>query len=101
MLSPERMSWLPQNASFEELVADLFSAYRGSGLALSGLDAELLGAWAQRGVPFEVVARGIRRAAESAAFHVKQGDPPLRSLRACRRAVEAEIRRHLSRSAGK
>jgi hypothetical protein len=95
------MSWLPEDARFEELVADLFSAYRRSGFALSGLDAELLATWADRGIPFEVVARGIRRAAEKGSFHVAPGEPPFRSLRACRRAIEAEIRKHLLKSAGK
>ena len=57
------MSYLPEGASFEELVQDYFVAFRGSGLMLSPLDGELASTWAQVGVPFEVVARGIRRAA--------------------------------------
>src|SRR4051812_23614348 len=94
------MSYLPEGASFEELVQDYFVAFRGSGLMLSPLDGELASAWARAGVPFEVVARGIRRAAEVALRDVRPGEPGLRTLRACRRAVEAEIKKFLDRSAG-
>lgn len=68
---------------------------------LSTLDAELIDAWAADGVPFEVVARGIRRAAEAALFDAREGQPGLRSLRACRRQVEAELRKHRGRAAGR
>jgi hypothetical protein len=94
------MSYLPAGASFEELVQDYFVAFRGSGLMLSPLDGELASQWAQSGVPFEVVARGIRRAAESALRDARPGEPVLRTLRACRRAVEAEIKKFQDRSAG-
>ena len=94
------MSLLPESASFEELVQDFFLAVRGSGLMLSALDTELLAAWAAQGVPFEVVARGISRSAEKALWDARPGEPVLRSLRACRRQVEAEIKRHQERSAG-
>lgn len=94
------MSYLPEGVSFEERVQDYFLAVRGSGLMLSALDVELLSEWSRSGVPFEVVARGIRRSAERALFDARPGEPILRSLRACRRQVEAEIGRHRSRAAG-
>src|SRR5688500_13002929 len=94
------MSFLPEGASFEELVQDYFVAFRGSGLMLSPLDGELVSAWAALGVPFEVVARGIRRAAEETLWDARPGEPVLRSVRACRRAVEAEVKKYLDRSAG-
>src|SRR5215217_7321300 len=94
------MSLLPEGASFEELVQDYFLAVRGAGLMLSPLDAQLLSAWADAKVPFEVVARGIARSAEKALFDARPGEPVLRSLRACRRQVDAEIKRYLSRTAG-
>lgn len=94
------MSHLPEGASFEELVQDCFVAFRGSGLMLSPLDGELVSAWAAQGVPFEVVARGIRGAAEAALWDARPGEPALRSVRACRRKVEAEIRKYLDRAAG-
>ncbi len=94
------MSLLPEGASLEEMVQECFFAYRGSGLSLSALDAELLSHWAHSGASFQAIALGIRRAAENAAWHARPGEAPLRSLRACRRQVEAEIRRHLWRSAG-
>ena len=82
------MSLLPATASFEELVQDCFLSHRGAGLMLSALDAELVGLWAREEVPFEVVARGIRRAAEKALWDARPGEPVLRSLRACKREVE-------------
>ena len=94
------MSLLPESASFEELVQDYFLAVRGSGLMLSALDTELLTAWAEQGVPFEVVARGISRSAEKALWDARPGEPVLRSLRACRRQVDAEIKKYRERSAG-
>jgi hypothetical protein len=94
------MSLLPEGASFEELVQDYFLAVRGEGLMLSALDAELLTSWAQEGVPFEVVARGIARSAEKALWDTRPGEPVLRSLRACRRQVASEIKKYRDRSAG-
>jgi len=94
------MSLLPESASFEEQVQDYFLAIRGSGLMLSALDAALLSEWSAQGVPVEVVARGIARAAEKALWDARPGEPILRSLRSCRRPVEAEIRRYLTASAG-
>jgi hypothetical protein len=95
------MSLLPEDASFEELVQECFVAYRGGGLMLSALDAQLLVSWSRANVPFEVVARGIRRAAERASYDARPGEPPLRTLRACRREVEEEIERHRARDLGR
>lgn len=94
------MSLLPESASFAELVQDFFVAHRGKGLMLSALDEELVIQWAASGVPFEVVARGIRRAAEKAVFDARPGEPALRSLRSCKRQVDSEIKRHLDLFAG-
>lgn len=94
------MSLLPESASFEELVQDYFLALRGNGLMLSALDTELLTSWAALGVPFEVVARGIARSAEKAQWDARPGEPALRSLRACRKQVEAEIKKHRERTTG-
>ncbi len=67
---------------------------------LSALDTELLTSWAREGVPFEVVARGITRSAEKALWDARPGEPVLRSLRACQRQVESEIKKYRDRSAG-
>jgi len=67
---------------------------------LSPLDAELLSEWAALHVPYEVVARGIRKAAERALWDARPDEPGLRSLRACRREVKAEIKKYLDRCAG-
>lgn len=94
------MSLLPEGASFAEQVQDYFLACRGSGLMLSALDAELVEEWQSREVPLEVIARGIRKAAEATLWDARPGDG-LRSLRACKRQVEAEIQKHLGRTAGR
>jgi hypothetical protein len=94
------VSLLPESASFEELVQDCFLAYRGSGLMLSALDVELLTSWAQENVPVEIIARGIRAAAEKAGFDARPDSPALRSLRQCRRWVNLEISRYKRASAG-
>lgn len=95
------MGLLPEEASFAEQVADYFAAVRGRGLMLSALDAELVAEWSEAGVPFEVVARGIRRAAEKASYDARPDEPAVSSLRACKRQVEAEIRKYVERSAGR
>lgn len=95
------MSLLPDDATFHERVQDLFTAYRGRGLALSADDVELVQGWADAQVPFEVVARGIRVAAERAVFDAPDGEGNLRFLRACRKTVEAELTKYLKRAAGK
>jgi hypothetical protein len=94
------MSLLPDDATFHERVQDLFSTYRGRGVALSADDVELVHQWAEAGVPFEVVARGIRTAAERALFDAPEGQGQLRFLRACKKSVDAELARYLKRAAG-
>jgi hypothetical protein len=94
------MSLLPLEASFEELVCDCFFAFRGSGLMLSPLDRQLLDTWARESVPLEVVARGIRLAAERAAWDARPGQPLLRTLRSCQRQVEKEVAHFRARAVG-
>src|SRR5438132_6675269 len=87
------MSLLPHDASFHEQVQDLFAAFRGRGVSLSPLDVELLDQWASTGAPFEVVARGIRKAAEGVLFDAPEDGRGLRSLVACKRKVEVELKK--------
>lgn len=94
------MSLLPDSASFEERVQDCFTAYRGRGVELSALDVDLLDVWAQSGAPFEVVARGLRKAAENAHWDAAESGGGLKSLRSCRRQVDAEISKWVAQSAG-
>jgi hypothetical protein len=94
------MSLLPDSASFHERVQALFVTYRGRGVSLSPEDFELLDRWAEAEVPFEVVARGIRLAAEKALWDAPEGEGQLKFLRACRRTVDAELAKFLKRSAG-
>ncbi len=95
------MSLLPDNATFHEQVEACFVAYRGRGVSLSAVDVELVDGWAAREVPFEVIARGIRKAAEAALVDAPAGEGALRSLKSARRAVESEITKYLKVSAGR
>jgi hypothetical protein len=95
------MGLLPRGATFAEEVTDFFLAFRGAGVALSPLDVDLLLDWQARGVPYAVVCRGIRRAAEKRARDLPAGEPALRSLRSCARAVDEEFRRHQGLAAGR
>ncbi len=91
------MSLLPPDASFEERVQDVFTAYRGKGVALSPLDAELVDEWAQQQVPFEVVARGLRKAAERSLYDSVPGEEGLKSLLAARQEVARELKKWVDR----
>ena len=95
------MSLLPHDASFHERVQDLFAAFRGRGVSLSALDVELLEDWAKSGAPFEVIARGIRKAAEGVLFDAPEDDRGLRSLVACRYEVERELQKYVKATAGR
>jgi hypothetical protein len=95
------MSLLPDSATFHEQVEACFVAYRGHGVSLSPKDVALVDVWADAQVPFEVVARGIRKAAEAAAFTARNGEVQLQSLAACRRAVEAEVKKYRKISEGR
>ncbi len=91
------MSLLPPDASFEERVQDVFTAYRGKGVALSPLDAELAAEWALREVPFEVIARGLRKAAERTLYDSVPGEEGLKSLSSARQEVDRELKKWLDR----
>ena len=67
--------------------------------ARSPWTVELLGLWSEQGVPLQVVARGLLRAAERARWNGAAGAAP-RSLRACRPEVDAEIEAWKLRSLG-
>lgn len=95
------MSLLPDSATFHERVQECFVAHRGRGVSLSGKDVELLDEWARLAVPFEVVARGIRKAAEAALWDAADETRALRSLTACRGAVKRELDKYLKLTAGR
>ena len=94
------MSLLPDTASFHERVQALFVSYRARGVALSAVDVELVEEWASANIPFEIVARGIRKSAELALWDAAADDRGLRSLTACRAQVKREIKKYLTRAAG-
>ncbi len=95
------MSLLPSDANYLELVQAYFLAFRGDGVSLSPLDAELLGGWMAQGIPYEVVCRGIRKTAETSLRSARPGEGRLRTLRSCRLHVEREFLRYEGMAAGK
>jgi len=94
------MSLLPAEAGYLEQVQAYFLAFRGAGVSLSPLDAELLHEWALRGVPTSVIFRGIRREAERVLRRNGPGGR-LRTLRSCRPSVERELLRYEGIAAGR
>lgn len=92
---------MPDSATFHERVEACFVAYRGHGVSLSANDLELVDRWADANVPFEVIARGLRKAAEAALWDAAEGAGHLRSLRGARRQVDAEIARYLKTVVGR
>jgi len=84
------MSLLPPTSSFAERVEALFAMVRGRGLALGALDRRVLEGWVESGVPLQVVARGMLRAAERVRWMGSGGGVP-RTLGACRPEVDDEI----------
>jgi len=94
------MSLLPPEATFAEVVQEAFLRLRGKGLMLGALDAELLSAWAETGVPSDVVIVGLERAATRTRWDARPGEVGPRSLRACRPEVEAEISSWRGRALG-
>ena len=95
------MSLLPGEASYAEVVGDVYLAHSRGGLMLSTLDAEVLLEWQALGIPADVVCRGIMAAAEARRHNSRPGDDKLRSLRACERAVAAEWKKHRGLDAGR
>lgn len=95
------MSLLPDSASFHERVQDCFVTYRGHGVSFSAVDLDLVDKWAALEVPFEVVARGIRKAAEAALWDAVEEDGRLFSLRGAKKHVELEISKYQRLSAGR
>ena len=68
------MSLLPPEATFAEVVQEAFLRLRGKGLMLGALDAELLSAWADTGVPSDVVIAGLERAATRTRWDARPGE---------------------------
>lgn len=95
------MTLLPDSASFHEKVEACFVAFRRRGVSLSPRDLDLLDQWAAHEVPFEVIARGIRKAAEARLWDAVAGDEGPETLRSCRREVEAEIKKYVRETAGR
>ena len=94
------MGLLPNSATLGEVVSDFVLQHTRGGVSLSPVDTDLLLEWEQAGMPSEVICRGITEAAKAKAYRSRPDDRALRSLRECRRAVEAEWEKHKRLSVG-
>lgn len=95
------MSLLPGDATYAEVVTDYYLQFGRGGVALSPLDAQLLMAWQDVGIPVVVVTRGIKAAAEARQWKARPDDVKLHSLREAKRFVEAEWKLHLELTVGR
>jgi len=78
--------------SYETVASEYFLGLVGAGLMLSPLDLELVHSYERRGIPVEIVCRGLRLGFEAAVAKRPPGSPPPRTMRAYRFAVENEWR---------
>ncbi len=94
------MTLLPDDASYLERASALFLALRGDGLALSPNDTAAVKRWHDAGVPFEVLRAAVERTLKERERDTAAGRSALRTLASCKRAVAAEMKRHLRLTAG-
>jgi hypothetical protein len=88
------MSLIPaEEVTYVDSVGEFFLAQRGTGLMISSPDVELLRGYEGAGIPATVLCRGIERAFERRRQH---GKPPHRTLSACKRTLDAEVKRFLA-----
>jgi hypothetical protein len=101
------MSLLPvEEITYVDCVTEFFTSLKGSGLMLSPLDVELVRGYEAAGIPWPVVCRGIQRAFEARRRNARRAPSgeaprPPRSLRSCRRSIEAEARKFLKGAPGR
>jgi hypothetical protein len=71
------VSLIPETAGDVEPLQALWLAFTGR--LFSPLDVNQLSRWQDRGVPYEVVAAGIREAYRAKAYRCRPGELPLRA----------------------
>ncbi len=84
--------------SYLREVERYFLEATGQGVMLSSRDYDLIQGWKSRGVPKDVVLRGIRRALRDYKERHKGGSP--KSIYSCSDAIEREIKSYYSSSRG-
>jgi hypothetical protein len=83
------VSLIPEVAGHAEMIEALWLTLTGRGL--SPLDAEQLCHWLARGIPGQVIAAALRDTFAARSYDCRPGEPPIRALRQCARAVEREF----------
>ena len=91
---------LASRTGYLELVTDFFTERVGRGLLLSPVEIEWVDRWQRRGIPPEVVCRGIAAAAE-AYEQAHPGRRPPRTLRYYVGAVEDAARAAREKAVGR
>lgn len=85
---------------YVEIVTDFFTGIRGRGLVLSPAELDLVRAWEARGIPAEVVCRGIEMGVV-AAEAVRPGRPPPQRLAYYSASVEEAFRAAREKAVGR
>lgn len=80
-------------------IEDAFVSRRGSHIHISPLDWSLIESWRERGVPLDVVLRGIH-AAFDGYDRLPRRSRKVNSLFYCQQEVEAQFERHLETRVG-
>lgn len=93
------MSLIPETAGDVEQLQALWLALTDR--LFSPLDMDQLCRWQDRGVPYQVLAAGIRDAYRAKAYDCRPGEPPLRALRQCAPAIERRFQQWLRLTLGR
>lgn len=80
-------------------IEDAFVSRRGSHIHISPLDWSLIESWRRRGVPLDVVLRGIHTAFDG-YDRLQRRSRKVNSLFYCQQEVEAQFERHLETQVG-
>ncbi len=83
-----------------ELVTDFFTGLQGRGLMLSPVDTELVHRWEARGIPVEVVCRGLQASVEAHQL-LRPGVPPPHRLAYYAAAVDEAFRAAREKAVGR
>ena len=91
---------LASRTGYLELVTDFFTERVGRGLLLSPVEIDLVEQWQARGIPVEVVCRGIAAAVEAYEL-AHPGRRPPRTLRYYAGAVDDAVRAAREKALGR
>lgn len=77
-----------QNSDYIKEIENYFLSHAGKGIMLSSADYNLINDWKKRGIPKEVVFKGINRAIEKSIQRDGQSSSSIRNIKQCVRDIE-------------